>query len=557
MALYHMINVLARNVTAQSLARYSRHAAREQLDHVVKQWNPAKRHAVLLSSSLIVLQNKQSDRYRLPDGCDHSEFSPEDSHDAQFTKLTSRARMQLFEDLRASLPSDALARIEEAKERLSSSFSELQERLNSEPLSHIITEQATRIGELASAESELVAGQVADSLTETLEETRETIQNIASRLVKSPEPGRVHEIASPTPNNHHVDIRLTDQIISANRRRGQDEDTELVPRIKAAVRQFKAEIEADDSGDPPISLVSRKAKERIERFIHDKRNQVAVKLSEKLPSLELVKEIVVVGKGEKEKGVLDYITSNVPDCDTNDPELVDIVSDSAGTFYNDKFHIDDIEVEDEDRLVEQGWSKELTNEKLTIWKKLLQEENISLYKIFGRFDSISAVEFYNAQVNDQYRTLWDKSVSSLFVVDNITNNREIVYWATKFPFPLQDRDYVFERSHFMDDSSKRIEISSRSITHKSKAETFKFVRVFNYGSSLVIRAEEDLYQRGMSYCLTYYDDFGMPIPAQVKDRLANTKIPEFLEKVREAAEYLGTTGKLYVPYPEPKVKKRT
>jgi len=36
-----------------------------------------------------------------------------------------------------------------------------------------------------------------------------------------------------------------------------------------------------------------------------------------------------------------------------------------------------------------------------------------------------------------------------------------------------------------------------------------------------------------------------------------SEIPEFLEKVHEAALYLGTTGKLYVPYPEPPAKKQS
>lgn len=402
--------------------------------------------------------------------------------------------MKLFDELRESFPSssETLTKIEQAKEKIQSSFQELTERFNNEPLSHIITEKASKITEQANLETELMAEQMAESLNETIVETKETIKNITQRLVKSPEPGVVKPIESPTPHLH-VDIGLTDEIISQNKKKVEDdEDTELMPRIKRAVRQLKAEIDADDSGDPPISLVSRKAMQRIETFIKNKRAEMKVKLSEKL---DIVKEISVVGSEEKvDGGVMEYITSNLPDCDREDPELKDIVSDTAGTFYNDTFLIDDIHFEHNDTLTSNGWSKESAQEKYRIWKKLLPDENITLYKIFGSFDTVSAVEFYNAQVNDQYRSVWDKSVSSLYVVDNITNNREIVYWATKFPFPLQDRDYVFERTHLMDEKLKTIEITSRSITHKSKPEYSKFVRVLKYGSKLTILADKDLYE---------------------------------------------------------------
>ncbi|KAL5261908.1 hypothetical protein ACHWQZ_G007572 [Mnemiopsis leidyi] len=548
-----------RDVTWYSLKRLVRKEAHRQGSILAKQWAPRRKQVVLLSSSLTVLRNQEErQRQRLLDEgkLNHAELSPVDCQDSTFFTVPKSPRMKLFEEWRESLPSssETLNKIEQAKEKFTSSFHELTERLNNEPLSHIITEKASKITEQATLETELGARQVAESLSETIVRTEEIIENITHRLVKSPEPGVVKPIACPEPNHQHVDIGLTDEIISLNKKKSPDQDTELMPRIKKAVRQLKAEIDADDSGDPPLSLVSRKAKERIETFIKNKRAEMQVKISEKL---DLVKDITVVGRKEKsEEGVLEYITSKVPNCDKEDPELQDIVSDHTGTFYNDAYLIDDIDVEDDETLTSSGWSKEIAQEKYRIWKKNIPEESVTLYKIFGQFDTVSAVEFYNAQVNDQYRSTWDKSVSSLYVVDNITNNREIVYWATKFPFPLQDRDYVFERSHLLDENTSTIEIASRSITHKSKPELPKFVRVCKYGSKLVIRADKDIYQKGMSYCLTYYDDFGMPIPNQVKDRLANTKIPEFLDKVHDAAVFLGSTGKLYVPYPASPLSQR-
>jgi hypothetical protein len=540
------------------------------MDSQTRQWSSGARRGkgLILSSSLTVIENQDN---HTNNDTEHSELSPADHQDGNFSKPT-KPKMQLFQELRDSIPEDTRLRFEQAREKFSASLAELSDRLDNEPLSAILSEQASRVSERASLETEAMVSQVAESISETLEETKEALQTTSSQiksvithhLVNNPEPGIVHAIPPPEPNHTPLDIRLTEEIMSQNKKRYPDDDTELVPRIKAAVRQIKADIDADDSGDPPLSLVSRKAKEGIEQFIKNKRQKLQDRLNNSNKSeheLHLDKHISVVGSPDKKKseeaqGVREYITANIPNCDQTDPELDEIVSQSAGTYYNDTFLIDDIETEDQDVLKANGWVQEVSDEKQSIWTKEIPEANVTLYKIFGSFDSISAVEFYNAQVNDQHRATWDESVMSLYVIDNITVNREIVYWATKFPFPLDNRDYVFERSHFMDEDAKKIEITSRSITHREKSLQPKFVRVLKYGSKFVIKANDDLYQKGVSYCLTYYDDCGMDIPNQIKNKLALSKMPEFLDRVRDAALYLGTTGKLYVPYPEQKAKRQ-
>ena len=158
---------------------------------------------------------------------------------------------------------------------------------------------------------------------------------------------------------------------------------------------------------------------------------------------------------------MEYIISNVPGLRSetvSDPELEDIMSMQKGTYYNDSFLVDTIDIEDEVLLISQGWTKEMSKPNLNIWKKHLEGEGLSLYKIFGKLNDISALEFYNAQVNDEHRMVWDSSVDSLHVLDVIDNNTEIMYWAVKFPFPLMNRDYVFERIHKMDEAKARLEV---------------------------------------------------------------------------------------------------
>ena len=407
--------------------------------------------------------------------------------------------MKFFDDIVEALPSssDTREKIEEAK----TLFNEVAQRLQTE--SQIMTDSAYRNKEI-----------LTDSLNETYSEAKEALQNITQRLVKPPEPSKLPPLQTDTSVNNsngisNIDIGLSEEIINQTKHLPEvnDADTVLLPRVKAAVERLCEEIANDKSGDPPIALVSRKVMKQIEQFIKDKKALMKRKFSNK--SVEEVSSVIdenitIVGgdqsalfddksKGseKKEEGVLEYIESSVPGYDKNDPVIKDIISNTSGTFYNDNFLVDDIVVENEEHLAANGWIRDINQPSLSIWRKPL-EQNLSLYKIFGSFETISAVEFYNAQINDQYRSIWDKSVSSLHVIDNITNNREVVYWATKFPFPLKDRDYVFERAHLMD--NEKITINSRSITHNHKPVTSKHVRVLKYGSQMVIYPHKDFHQ---------------------------------------------------------------
>lgn len=563
MALYHIWNVVGIcrgggihcHGTARLLIKHTRHLA----DGIVKSWHNQRTHSIVLASSYIVFQDINTDRKRSSVRDDSNELTPTDSEDKVFNK--NEVRMKFFDDIVEALPSstETRDRIEEAKSMFSSSLNELAQKMQSESKS--MTDTANRNSEI-----------LAESFNETLSEAKEALQNITQRLVKQPEPSKLPPAQKERTNIDNngisnIDLGLSEEIINQTKHIPEisDSDTELLPRVKAAVERLREEIANDKSGDPPLALVSRKVKKQIEQFIHDKKALMKKKFSNKHTdevSSVIDENITVVGSEQserrcissdkkiavkKEESILEYIESNIPGYDKNDPVIKDIISNTSGTFYNDSFLVDDVVVEDEETLAANGWIRDINQPTLSIWRKPL-EQNLSLYKIFGSFETISAVEFYNAQINDQYRSIWDKSVSSLYVIDNITNNREVVYWATKFPFPLKDRDYVFERAHLMD--KNKITINSRSITHNHKPETSKHVRVRKYGSRMVIFPDKDFHQKGMRYVLTYYDDFGTPIPAQVRDRFANIKIPEFLEKVHDAAVYLGSTGKLYVPYPD-------
>lgn len=567
MALYHMFGVLGVNssISLASLRRYVVRVSRDHALNLVKTWH-RKSRPFILSSSLIVLR-KQDDPIITPRNrslillqCNYAELSPKDDSDDSFLSSlrTSKLRpaMKFLEELKESLPSSS--DFEQAKAKLSSQLSEFTQRL-SDTTTDDIKDQAS-----------IEAALLTEAVTEVVTDTKKLVTAVSSKLIKEPTPpgtpvprftnnGAVPAVVSAAPTQVKRDLALPQDIIDQNKQIEQH-DTELLPRFKTAVRQFKAEIEADQSGDPPISLVSRKAKERIENFIQAKKKQFRGEKSRvetdsaplrRTPSVPPIPE-------DKEESIMDYIISNVPGLKSQtvpDPELEDIMSMQKGTYYNDSFLVDTIDIEDEVLLISQGWTKEMSKPNLNIWKKHLEEEGLSLYKIFGKLNDISALEFYNAQVNDEHRMVWDSSVDALHVLDVIDNNTEIMYWAVKFPFPLMNRDYVFERIHKMDESRARLEVTSRSVTHRSKPESPKYARVLRYGSRMVVIGDQSLTNKGMSYVLTYYDDFRAPIPTHWMDRFANERIPDFLNSVHDAAQFLGKNGNLFLPYADKKKRK--
>jgi len=564
MALYHMIGFTS-SVRLYSLRRYAVRKCRDHVSLLVTTWHRRSR-PFLLSSSLIVLR-KQDDpiitarnRSLIVLQCNYAELSPCDTEDDSFLtslRTTTRPAMKFLEELTNSLPSSS--DFEQAKAKLSLQLSELSQRLSDTTTDDI----KETLADKASEEAALLNQAVAEGATLT----KKVINDLSDRMLKEPTPpgtpvARFNNTHDPVQSKR--DLALPQDIIDQNKI--EQQDTELLPRFQTAVRQFKDEIirEADQSGDPPISLVSRKAKERIENFIQAKKKQFSLRgnrtnvETDSAPLQRRPPPSIPSIPEDKEESIMDYIISNVPGLRSEtvpDPELEDIMSMQKGTYYNDSFLVDTIDIEDEVLLISQGWTKEISKPNLNIWKKHLEEEGLSLYKIFGKINDISALEMYNAQVNDEHRMVWDASVQSLHVLDVIDNNTEIMYWAVKFPFPLTNRDYVFERIHMMDEARCRLEITSRSVTHRSKPESSKYARVLRYGSRMVMIGDHKLDTKGMSYVLTYYDDFRAPIPSHWMDRFANEKIPAFLDSVHDAAIFLGKNGTLYLPYAEKKKKR--
>lgn len=91
---------------------------------------------------------------------------------------------------------------------------------------------------------------------------------------------------------------------------------------------------------------------------------------------------------------------------------------------------------------------------------------------------------------------WDDHALRLSVIDkDADTHSDVVHWVQKFPFPFNNRDYLYVRRYCLDktvDTSPKIIIKCHSINHPNVLDDKKCVRVSKYESSMIIQSKHRL-----------------------------------------------------------------
>lgn len=208
----------------------------------------------------------------------------------------------------------------------------------------------------------------------------------------------------------------------------------------------------------------------------------------------------------------------------------------------------------------------------------------------GNFEDVSAWDFFQTQLDVDYRKEWDNLTQELELVDTDESaDVDVLRWVLRYPvcmlyrkvfqivfttnfslplaqYPLNSREYVFLRKARVDWDRNVIVLVSKAAGHTSslpmlndkETATAGHVPVRNYASVMAIRPwnsfeevtssnccvpENRAYillcrakQNGMEFVLTYVDDFGSPIPRRFSDWIVGSGIPEFYRKLHAAAK---------------------
>ncbi|KTF74466.1 hypothetical protein cypCar_00036593 [Cyprinus carpio] len=186
--------------------------------------------------------------------------------------------------------------------------------------------------------------------------------------------------------------------------------------------------------------------------------------------------------------------------------------------------------------VDPGWEVVMEKKNFRVWRRPIQGSHLFEYRVFGSYTDVTPRQFFNVQLDTEYRKKWDALVIKLEVVDrDVNTGTEVVHWATHFPYPMYSRDYVYVRRYHVDVENNLMILVSRAIKHPSVPEIQEFVRVHSYQSKMVIRPHRSFDENGFDYLLTYSDDPQTVFPRYCVSWMVSSGMPDFLEKLHTAA----------------------
>ncbi|KAM4532772.1 stAR-related lipid transfer protein 7, mitochondrial [Fundulus diaphanus] len=183
-----------------------------------------------------------------------------------------------------------------------------------------------------------------------------------------------------------------------------------------------------------------------------------------------------------------------------------------------------------------GWEVVMEKKDFRVWKRPIPNSHLYEYRVLGSYNDVTPRQFFNVQLDTEYRKKWDALVIKLEVVDRDANTgSEVVHWATHFPYPMYSRDYVYVRRYDVDLENNMMILVSRAVHHPRVPESQEYVRVHSYQSKMVIRPHKSFDENGFDYLLTYSDDPQTVFPRYCVSWMVSSGMPDFLEKLHTAA----------------------
>ncbi|KAJ6653247.1 hypothetical protein lerEdw1_009411 [Lerista edwardsae] len=185
---------------------------------------------------------------------------------------------------------------------------------------------------------------------------------------------------------------------------------------------------------------------------------------------------------------------------------------------------------------EQSWELVMDKKHFKLWRRPIGGTPLYQYRVFGTYTDVTPRQFFNVQLDTEYRKKWDSLVIKLEVIERDQDTgSEVVHWVTQFPYPMYSRDYVYVRRYNVDPESNLMVLVSRAVEHPRVPEDPEFVRVRNYESQMVIRPHTSFDENGFDYLLTYSDNPQTVFPRYCVSWMVSSGMPDFLEKLHTAA----------------------
>jgi len=139
-----------------------------------------------------------------------------------------------------------------------------------------------------------------------------------------------------------------------------------------------------------------------------------------------------------------------------------------------------------EQIAKDGWKLVHKSELFSLYKRRSPQGPVE-YLMTGKIDDVSPRTFLHSQINCDCRRVWDKtmkemSAGTLKLIEGVEGSEDCLYYRTKWPWPLKDRDYTLARRCRAFEDKKALVFVSRSSTEMDAVHSRKegVIRVDNY-----------------------------------------------------------------------------
>jgi hypothetical protein len=198
-----------------------------------------------------------------------------------------------------------------------------------------------------------------------------------------------------------------------------------------------------------------------------------------------------------------------------------------------------------------GWESVYEDgEKLKVWRRKVDPKSTAFeYALRGKTTHAPHVFFRTAFFDVENRMKWDESCGEARFLQRCDRTGvETLYWVTKYPWPVTERDYVFHRLVSKNRGAYHAVSwvgsppSSLSITDYSKPTDTALeqvpkhrVRVVDYRTSMLVKPTPE---GGALWCLRVLDDPKVAIvPTSVVNWIVSKTLPSSANKLDKACEH--------------------
>eukprot|EP01129_Flabellula_baltica_P004617 TRINITY_DN1619_c1_g1_i1.p1 TRINITY_DN1619_c1_g1~~TRINITY_DN1619_c1_g1_i1.p1 ORF type:complete len:236 (-),score=64.52 TRINITY_DN1619_c1_g1_i1:31-738(-) len=197
--------------------------------------------------------------------------------------------------------------------------------------------------------------------------------------------------------------------------------------------------------------------------------------------------------------------------------------------------LDDIEVFRSDCFDDgDDWAIVFDKGGITVDSKKFEGATTKAIRIFTRYEGISAELLYDVLHDPDYRKTWDDNMIDGHDIVKLDPYNDIGYYAAKFPFPLSNRDFLNQRSWWINEDRTEFMIFNHSVEHEECPPTSKFVRGWSFRTGYHIRVCED----DPESCELRYIGNGDPkgaIPNWLANKATQVMAPNIAKKLEEVA----------------------